>query len=86
MKQNLTKGSKSMKQCRYVFSEIPNDDEGRAFIKLCRKYLHKPSYDLRLKGQYMNDEAKANWRHYEAGQPIDKSTHLRVYINKKRGV
>jgi|TARA_B110000977_G_scaffold2924_1_gene4036 hypothetical protein len=70
----------------YVFSEIPNDDEGRAFIKLCRKYLHKPSYDLRLKGQYMNDEARANWRYYETGQPIDKSTHLRVYIDKKRGV
>ena len=32
----------------------------------------------------MNDEAKANWRKYERGQPIALSTHLRVYVNENR--
>ena len=69
---------------RYQFAEIPNDEEGRAFVKQLKTYLNKDRYNIVVKGQHMNDEAKANWRKYERGQPIALSTHLRVYINENR--
>ena len=69
---------------RYQFAEIPNDEEGRAFVKQLKTYLNKDRYNIVVKGQHMNDEAKANWRKYETGQPIALSTHLRVYVNENR--
>ena len=69
---------------RYQFAEIPNDEEGRAFVKQLKTYLIKDRYNIVVKGQHMNDEAKANWRKYERGQPIALSTHLRVYVNENR--
>ena len=69
---------------RYQFAEIPNDEEGLAFVEQLKTYLNKDRYKIDVKGQYMNDEAKANWRKYERGQPISLSTHLRVYINEKK--
>ena len=69
---------------RYQFAEIPNDEEGRAFVKQLTTYLNKDRYNIVVKGQHMNDEAKANWRKYERGQPIALSTHLRVYVNENR--
>ena len=64
---------------RYQFAEIPNDDEGRELVRLMRKYLHKDRYKLLVKGQHL--KPSENWRHYQFGQPISKSTHLRVYLN-----
>ena len=29
---------------RYHFSEIPNDDEGREFVRLLRKYANRKRY------------------------------------------
>ena len=69
---------------RYQFAEIPNDEEGRAFVKQLKTYLNKDRYNIVVKGQHMNAEAKANWRKYERGQPIALSTHLRVYVNENR--
>ena len=69
---------------RYQFAEIPNDEEGRAFVKQLKTYLNKDRYNIVVKGQHMNNEAKANWRKYERGQPIALSTHLRVYVNENR--
>ena len=69
---------------RYQFAEIPNNEKGRAFVKQLKTYLNKDRYNIVVKGQYMNDEAKANWRKYERGQPIALSTHLRVYVNENR--
>ena len=69
---------------RYQFAEIPNDEEGRAYVKQLKTYLNKDRYNIVVKGQHMNDEAKANWRKYERGQPIALSTHLRVYVNENR--
>jgi hypothetical protein len=66
---------------RYQFSEIPNDDEGREFIRLARKYLNRDRYTLRVKGQHLKPEL--NWRYHQFGQGIKDSTHLRVYINDK---
>src|SRR6056300_1253273 len=46
------------KGCNYVFSEIPNDEEGTAFVKNMKQYLNKESYKIRVKGQYLKDEVK----------------------------
>ena len=69
---------------RYQFAEIPNDEEGRAFVTQLKPYLNKDRYNIVVKGQHMNDEAKANWRKYDRGQPIALATHLRVYVNENR--
>ena len=71
----------------YTFYEIPNDCEGQEFMDNLRKYLNKDRYKLRVRGQYL-DKSKLSkgesWRDYERGQPIDKSTHIRVYIDEKK--
>jgi hypothetical protein len=75
----------SAKGCNYVFSEIPNNCDGQRFTDDMKQYLNKDSYKLRVRGQYLDEETKRieGWRKYEAGQPIDKSKCLRVYIDKK---
>jgi len=69
---------------RYVFCNIPNKPIGKIFIKMCKRYLNKPSYKIRVKGQYLDDETKKTegWKKYEFGQPIGKSKCLRVYVDK----
>ena len=69
----------------YVFSEIPNDCDGQRFTDDLKQYLNKDSYKMRVRGQYLKDEVKETegWRKYEAGQPINKSKCLRVYLDKK---
>jgi len=69
---------------RYVFSHIPNDDEGQEFVKTLKKYLNKESYSVRVRGQYLKDEIKANggWRKFHYGQPISHSKFMRVYIDE----
>lgn len=69
---------------RYQFCEIPNTPEGWALVNSMKKYLNKQGYKLRVKGQHMDAVAKANWRYYERGQPISRSTHLRVYLDDIR--
>jgi regulator of replication initiation timing len=71
----------------YVFSEIPNDDEGREFVQKMKGYLNKESYKLRVKGQYLDEETKRTegWRVHQFGQPISKSKCLRVYVDVKKG-
>ena len=66
---------------RYIFSDIPNDASGRAFVAQLREYLNTDSYKIRVRGQYLVDGE--NWRRYSFGQPIDKSKCLRVYVDKK---
>lgn len=68
-------------QPKYVFSEVPNDEDGQAFIAQLRHYLNNSRYKLRVRGQHL--KAGEDWRKYEMGQPIDKSTHLRVYVEEK---
>ena len=78
----------SVKGDRYVFSEIPNDSNGRKFVSLLREYLNNVSYKLRVRGQYLNDETKRNggWKRYSYGQPIEKSKCLRVYLDINKDV
>jgi len=69
----------------YVFSEIPNDCDGKKFTDDLKKYLNKESYKLRVRGQYLDEKTKKaeGWRPYEYGQPMDKSKCLRVYVDIK---
>jgi len=73
---------------RYVFCNIPNNDEGREIVKSIKKYLNTDSYTVRVKGQYLDDTTKhtEGWRKYSYGQPISKSKCLRVYIDKNKKV
>ena len=73
-----------VKGCRYVFSEIPNDTEGQEFVDTCKKYLNKPSYKIRVKGQHLKKELYGQNRAYH-GANLGDSTHMRVYIDVKRG-
>ena len=66
---------------RYIFSDIPNDASGRAFVAQLREYLNTDSYKIRVRGQYLVDGE--NCRRYSYGQPIEKSKCLRVYVDKK---
>ena len=68
----------------YVFSEIPQDEEGKEFIKNCKKYLNKESYAIRGKGQHLKKDLYGQGRAYH-GANMEDSSHMRVYIDKKRG-
>tara|TARA_Y100000996_G_scaffold400139_1_gene369847 strand:- start:1167 stop:1793 length:627 start_codon:yes stop_codon:yes gene_type:complete len=72
---------------RYVFSNIPNDDNGRSLVKTMRFYLNKDTYNMRVRGQYLDKsklERGESWRTYDDGQPLSKSKCIRLYIDKKR--
>ena len=70
--------------CAYVFCEVPQDEEGKEFIKNCKKYLNKESYAIRVKGQHLKKDlygqGRASW-----GANMEDSSHMRVYIDKKKG-
>ncbi len=72
---------------RYVFSNIPNTEEGRQTVHKLRKWLNKDSYNMRVRGQYL-DKTKLSegesWRTYDDGQPLSKSRCIRVYLDKKK--
>jgi len=68
----------------YTFSEVPQDAEGREFVKNCKKYLNKESYNIRVKGQHLKKELYGKGRAYH-GANMEDSTHMRVYIDTKRG-
>ena len=72
------------KGCGYVFSEIPNDTDGQEFIDNMKKYFNKKTYKMRVRGQHIKPELKGTGATYW-GQTRDESTHLRVYIETKRG-
>lgn len=67
---------------RYVFSEIPRDIYGEAFVDALKKYLNKSRYSMRVRGQHIKDEYKGTGATAH-GQNIEQSTHLRVYIEEK---
>ena len=72
---------------RYVFSDIPNDNHGKTFIKIMRQHLNKDTYNMRVRGQYLDKsklERGESWKTYDDGQPLSKSKCIRVYLDKKR--
>ena len=68
----------------YTFCEVPQDEEGKEFINNCKKYLNKESYAIRVRGQHLKKELYGQVRAYH-GANMEDSTHMRVYIDKKRG-
>ena len=72
------------KGCGYVFSEIPNDEYGKKLTRGMKVYLNDESYTMRVRGQHIKPELKGTGATYW-GQSIEQSTHLRVYIDKKKG-
>ena len=73
------------RQHRYVFSEIPNTEENMKMVKLMKKHINKERYNLRWRGQYLDDKTKETegWKPYSDGQPLSKSKCIRVYIDSK---
>ena len=69
---------------RYVFSEIPNDTDGQEFVDTMKKYLNKESYKIRVKGQHLKKELYGQNRAYH-GVNLGDSTHMRIYIDVKKG-
>ena len=72
---------------RYVFSNIPNDNHGKTFIKIMRQHLNKDTYNMRVRGQYLDKTKLSNgetWKTYNDGQPLSKSKCIRVYLDKKK--
>ena len=72
------------KGCGYVFSEIPNDTDGQEFVDTMKKYLNKDSYKMRVRGQHIKPELRGTGATYW-GQGLNESTHMRIYIDKKKG-
>jgi len=72
------------KGCGYVFSEIPNDTDGQEFVDNMKQYFNKKTYKMRVRGQHVKPELKGTGATYW-GQSKDESTHLRVYIDAKKG-
>ena len=68
----------------YTFCEVPQDEEGKEFIKNCKKYLNKESYAIRVRGQHLKKDLYGQGRAYH-GANMEDSTHMRVYIDKKKG-
>jgi len=89
LKEQINRMYKDQKHIghRYVFSNIPNTEEGRQTVHKLRKWLNKDSYNMRVRGQYL-DKSKLSegesWRTYDDGQPLSKSKCIRLYIDKKK--
>ena len=84
MYKNIAKESTRLNGHYYTFCEVPQDEEGKEFIKNCKKYLNKESYTIRVKGQHLKKELYGQGRAYH-GANMEDSTHMRVYIDKKKG-
>ena len=69
---------------RYVFSEIPNNEYGKKLTRGMKVFLNDESYSIRVRGQHVKPELKGTGV-TSYGQSIEQSTHLRVYIDKKKG-
>ena len=74
----------STKGNRYVFEEIPNNEYGKKLTRGMKVYLNDESYTMRVRGQHIKPELRGTGATYW-GQSIEESTHLRVYIDKKKG-
>jgi len=72
------------KGCGYVFSEIPNDTDGQEFVDKMKKFFNKKTYKMRVRGQHIKPELRGTGATYW-GQNLDESTHMRIYIEPKKG-
>ena len=84
MYKSIAKESTRLNGHYYTFCEVPQDEEGKEFIKNCKKYLNRESYTIRVRGQHLKKELYGQGRAYH-GANMEDSSHMRVYIDKKRG-
>ena len=68
-------------KAKYMFSSIPNTFLGWALVGMMKHYLNRVSFRKRVRGQGL--APGENWRDHMFGQPLGKSTHLRIYIEEK---
>ena len=68
----------------YMFSEIPNDTDGQEFVDKMKKFFNKKTYKMRVRGQHIKPELRGTGATYW-GQGLNESTHMRIYIDKKKG-
>ena len=68
----------------YIFSEIPNDTDGQEFVDKMKKFFNKKTYKMRVRGQHIKPELRGTGATYW-GQNLDESTHMRIYIEAKKG-
>ena len=84
MYKSIAKEGSRLNGHYYTFSEVPQDEEGKEFVKNCKKYLNKESYAIRVRGQHLKKDlygqGRASW-----GANMEDSSHMRVYIDKKKG-
>ena len=73
----------STRGSRYIFTEIPNNEYGKKLTRGMKVYLNDESYTMRVRGQHIKPELRGTGATYW-GQSIEESTHLRVYIDKKK--
>ena len=66
----------------FQYSDIPNDETGKALITLMKTYLNKDRYSMRVRGQYLKDGL--DWKQYRYGQGIKDSKCLRIYIEENK--
>ena len=82
----------------YLF-KVPNDEEGKYFIHLARKYLNRGNYKMRLRGSNCNPKKmkeKVNMfgekttikqqirhRHNVGAIPLDIANYVRLYFNNE---
>ncbi len=64
--------------CVHFLTDVPNSEEGWAFIKQLKKYLHKGRYSIRLKGRGSRKEHGD-----QRGIPIKYAERYSVYIDYK---
>ncbi len=73
----------STRGSRYIFTEIPNNEYGKKLTRGMKVYLNDESYTMRVRGQHIKPELRGTGA-TNYGQSIEQSTHLRVYIDKKK--
>ena len=77
----MTEKTPLKSKAKYMFSSIPNTFLGCALVGMMKHFLNRGRYRIRVRGQGL--APGENWRHHMFGQPLSKSTHLRIYIEDK---
>lgn len=70
----------------YILSDIPNTEDGHAFLEELKKYFNHDTYRMRCRGQYLDNDKLPEgktWKHFQRGQPIKYSKCIRVYVDRK---
>ncbi len=64
--------------CVHFLTGVPNSNEGWAFIKQLKKYLHKGRYSIRLKGR-----GSRKIHGNQSYIPLPHAEHYSIYIDQK---